>query len=768
MIPRLFEHDASMVEVRDGNGLGWLASCTRCIVIEERNGIYECEFDYPVDGELFEEIKIGRMIACPNCEGANANQPFDIYARSVPDLNGIVTFRAHHISYRMNDIVVMPFHYSSAVTQRCQGALNDLKRNSIPANSFWFWTDKTDLAHYELKAPRTLRGLLGGEEGSILDVYGTGEYLFNGFNVYLYKHRGVDTNVEIVYGKNLTSLEQEIDASGCYNAIVPFWTDADGNATVLTEKIISYASEGEYVDAVTMDLTDAFEEQPSQEDLRAKAKSRYESGDSWLPTENLKIDFVHLWQTEEYKEFAPLQRVNLCDTVNVSYPQLGIEKVKQKVVRVEYNVLLERYDSIELGALRASLGQSIRESIISEVTANSVTKSMMQAAIDYATEMIRGGLGGYVVMTPGANGYPQEILIMDTPDVNTAVNVWRFNKGGLGHSHNGYNGPFSDIALTQDGRINATMITTGALNANLITTGVINADLITAGTISDGSGLNYWNIANGLFVTKQGTIGAFSIDSSSLKYDTSTRYILLDSYQFTVTRKVDWMAGGSSVLGARIYNGTIDWVGTSGGTNPKSYSQQFKAELSQSSYGDIYFTIGDPTEHVVIDMYPPDWDGHQIQMDAPSGVYVVGDFVVGGTKPRAIKTQNYGTRLNYCYETPTPLFGDIGEAVISEDGLAYVDIDDIFGETINTKVEYQVFLQKECEGDCWIADKQPHYFVIQGTPNLKVAWELKAKQRDYETLRLEPINRKLSEYEYVRDDNELEDFIKEQEELLYG
>ena len=146
------------------------------------------------------------------------------------------------------------------------------------------------------------------------------------------------------------------------------------------------------------------------------------------------------------------------------------------------------------------------------------------------------------------------------------------------------------------------------------------------------------------------------------------------------------------------------------------------------------------------------------------------NLTVYGTKNRAVNTPNYDDRLLYCYETPTPLFGDIGEAVIDSDGLAYVDIDDIFSETIAERVEYQVFLQKEGEGDCWVAEKQKRYFVIQGTPNLKVAWELKAKQRDYALTRLEQADNGLDEYEHVsNNDYSLTDaYITEQEELLYG
>ena len=148
---------------------------------------------------------------------------------------------------------------------------------------------------------------------------------------------------------------------------------------------------------------------------------------------------------------------------------------------------------------------------------------------------------------------------------------------------------------------------------------------------------------------------------------------------------------------------------------------------------------------------------------------IKGKLIVEGAKSRQAKTRNYDDRLLYCYETPTPLFGDIGEARLDEEGICYVDIDDIFTETIAEQVEYQVFLQKEGEGDCWIAEKTPRYFIIQGTPNLKVAWEVKAKQKDYETYRLEPSDRNLDEYEKVTDPLEdAENFIEEQEAILYG
>ena len=494
MIPILYAADEVNFVT---NGIGRLSDCTRAVVTEERNGIYELEFDYPITGAHFEDIDFGRIVAVTH-DDRHDIQPFVIYQRNVPDLNGIVTFNAHHISYRLNKVAVMPFTAGSVAA-----ALQGISEHSVNGNPFTFWTDKTTTANFESTVPRMARAMLGGQENSILDVFGGGEYEFDRFQVKLYAHRGQETDVEIRYSKNLTNLNETIDDSGTYNAIVPYWADSEGNVLTLPEKILVYSGyepqiayltdhnliiirtetnepiEVAYteINAVPMDLSDAFEEQPTEGQLRNTARARFESSHAWVPSNNITVDFIALWQTEEFKEYSALQRVSLCDTVSVYYPQAGVSQVKQKVVRVVYNVLLDRYDEIELGEVSTTLGQAIR----SEIMQNVPTTSMMDQAIKYATDMIRGGLGGYVVMTPGPNGYPQEILIMDTPDINTAVNVWRFNQGGLGHSSNGYEGPFDEIALTQDGKINASMITTGSLNANLIT----------AGTIKDEGGKNF-------------------------------------------------------------------------------------------------------------------------------------------------------------------------------------------------------------------------------------------------------------------------------------
>lgn len=782
MIPILYEPSERRFLT---NGIGRLSDCIRCVCTEERNGVYEVEFDYPIDGEHYSEIKTGRMIAVTHDDTGDI-QPFDIYAKSAP-IDGVVTFNAHHISYRLSDIVCMPFEATS-----CVDAISKLAYNSANTNPFNFWTDKAAAGNFKLEAPKNVRNILGGEQGSLLDVYGKGDYQFDKFNVRLYANRGVDTGVSIRYGKNMTDLKYTEDASDVYNAVVPFWLDSQtGALVVLPEKVLVFSGAtpqiayltnedllvirtetGEpievayrMVDAVPMDMSSEFQEQPTVAQLREAATAKFLESYAWLPSQTVEVDFIQLWQTEEYKDYAPLQRVRLCDTVSVYYPKLGVEAVKEKVIKTVYNVLLDRYDSIELGTPQTTLAQSM-SGTIETMTQELPSKSFMERAIEYATEMITGNQGGYVVLKENANGQPEEFLILDNEDINQAVNVWRWNASGLGHSHNGYNGPYSDVAITMD----------GAINANAITVGNLWANLITAGKITSANGEVYFDLDNNelacnVIVGTGCTADIAGVHSGNVYYpyfrishtdaSGSDAWLIEPPESGTGTARI-------SVKGGPIYFGE----------RSNAYGDQFLSYLKIAQSEILLFQRAYHGLRILNTGYV----GLYAKSDGASGydgtveinaaqTDTTGAFTCRGTKSRLLDTDNYQERLMYCYETPTPIFGDIGEATLDEDGLCYVDLDDIFTETIAPRVEYQVFLQKEGEGDCWVADKQQRYFVIQGTPNLKVAWELKAKQKDYELFRLEryqSMEDRQAEYANYSEDDLFEDFIAEQEELLYG
>lgn len=513
MIPILFEKTETEFAT---NGLGRLPDCKKCKVAEERNGVYECEFDYPVTGLNFDEIQIGRIIAVTHDEAGDI-QPFDIYRRSEP-IDGIVSFYARHVSYRANEVTVKPFSAST-----CATALDAIPSYCLGDTAFTFWTNKAVSADFELEEPRNLRSLLAGEEGSILDVFGTGEYKFDKFNILLYLHRGNDTDVEIRYGKNLVDFENEINADGLYTAVVPFWAgENEGEAILVTlpEWVISSGNivpSGREV-IVPMDLSGSFTEAPTVEELRTKATSRLESSGAWNPKQTIDVDFVQLWQTEEYKQFAPLQRLSLCDTCKVVMPMYNID-LRLKVVKVVYNVLLERYDSMELGDAPQSYAQTIAKSygdLIEKAVNQTKTaiEVLLEEGIAEAMEQIRGGMGGYIVQVVNAAGQPIELLVTDDLDLTQAMNIWRWNLGGLAHSSTGYNGPYN-VAITQDGKINASMILTGTLTANFIR----------AGIISDNSGNNSWNLDTGAFKTT-GEDGWIQIKDGEVGfYNTSgTRY----------------------------------------------------------------------------------------------------------------------------------------------------------------------------------------------------------------------------------------------------
>ena len=487
MIPILYDSAETQFT---SNGLGRLKDTISCIVTEERNGIYEVEFDYPITGDKYDQIKEGRMIAVTHDETGDI-QPFIIYKRTAK-IDGIVTFNAYHLSYKLSNIIAMPFT-ATGITD----AIAQIVPNSLPTNPFAFWTDKVVSANFTNELPRSVRSLLGGERGSLLDVYGKGEYEFDKWTVRLYLNRGQDSGVTIRYGKNLSDVTQEIDASSYYNAVAPYWTSEDETVTLDHLVILDNVTE---VKAVPIDLTNSFENAPTPAELEDTARTRLQNSSGINVTENIKADFVQLWQTEEYKNYAPLQRVHLCDTVSVIYEALGIS-TKKKVIRTEWNVLLDRYDEIELGDAQTTLADVITQ-ITTEITSDLPTTSMMANAIANATNKITGNKGGYVVLHSDANGTPYEFLVMDSPDINTAVNVWRWNLGGLGFSSTGYNGDFSSLALTMDGQINADFITVGTLSANRIRGGVLQL-----GGEENGNGVMELRTADGTLVGRMDNLG---------------------------------------------------------------------------------------------------------------------------------------------------------------------------------------------------------------------------------------------------------------------
>lgn len=471
----------------DTNGLGVLSDAVACTVTEERNGMFELEMQYPVSGVHYADIALRALIlAKPN--PTDNPQPFRVYRITKP-MNGIVTVYAQHISYDLAGIPTGPFTAVNAPA--AMAALGD---NAAVPCPFVFWTDKDTAATIQVKSPASIRSLLGGVRGSILDTYG-GEYAFDRYTVRLYAARGADRGVTIRYGKNLTSLEQDANCAAVYTGVYPYWADSDGNNLIqLPEKIVQAPGTYDFTRILTLDFSSEWQEKPTEEQLRARAERYIAENKVGVPKVSLEVQFAPLEQSEEYKHLAPLERVSLGDTVTVQFERLGVNATA-KVVRTTHNVLTDRYDSIELGDARTNIADTIVQQ--QQAIAEKPSTSAMQAAMKEATAWLTNGKG-YKVERRDAAGNTIDTLYMDTPDIATAVNVLRIGQSGIGFSRSGVNGPYFS-AWTLAGAFNADFIATGTLNAAQVRVINLIADHLrsTSGTYTLDAWAAVFNLLDG-------------------------------------------------------------------------------------------------------------------------------------------------------------------------------------------------------------------------------------------------------------------------------
>lgn len=494
MIPILFKADATDFSTF---GIGALTETLTCEVTEERNGGFECKLTYPSSGRLYNEILKDRIIkAKPN--DTKAPQAFRIYKISLP-INGTITVYAQHISYDLSGIGIMPFEKRATTPQQ---AIDYVLQHATSPHNFTFQTDYSVAKDFSVLKPKSIRACLGGEEGSVLNLWG-GEFEWDNFDIKHHQGRGEHTDIVIEYGKNLTKFSHESEDSGVYTEVLPFAfmeNEEEGETLVTLPEITVPIDNSQLLHKKTLflDLTDSFDDGTliTESMLRNKVEAYIKSHSLDAPVPNITVSFEPLWQMPEYA--AVLERLTLCDTVTIRHSVLGVT-AKAKVIKTVYNTLAEKYTSVSLGSAKASLINSIEQSTEelekvmdkANVSANRVPM-LINSAIRKATETLTGQTGGYVVMhTHTDTGQPYELLILDAPSIEEAVNVWRWNVNGLGFSSKGYNGPY-ETAITADGRIVADFITSGTLVANIIK----------AGTISSVDGSSFWNLDTGEVVLK--------------------------------------------------------------------------------------------------------------------------------------------------------------------------------------------------------------------------------------------------------------------------
>lgn len=363
------------------NGLGTLPDATSALVTEERNGEFVLDVIYPQQGIRSELLTKSRIIKVD--AGHELKDQRFVIKKVTPtmDSDGYIylTVHAEHVSYITADLGVTPnLTLSGNATQ----ALEQWQANLVGGHPD-ITVDSDIISEYETNLDITkatnARQVLGGVEGSILDTWG-GEYKFDNLHISLRGQRGTTANTLISYGRNLLTFEQEDDITDTYTSIYPYANVglADGNNSKLVT-VDGYFVDSQYVDRypnrklLPVDFGSEFTDykigsKPSESDtgiytteaeikkkLTELAKQYIENNRIGIPKVSTKITFADLSKTSEY---APLEQVNLCDIIPIRFEKLGIDTTI-KVTRVVWNVLLDEYDSIELGDLRTTLGESI-------------------------------------------------------------------------------------------------------------------------------------------------------------------------------------------------------------------------------------------------------------------------------------------------------------------------------------------------------------------------------------------------------------------------
>ncbi len=632
MKPILFAESATAFNT---NGIGRI-DCISCKVTEERNGLYELVMEVAEGADHVSEIQMSSIIVAQPAQG-KSNQPFRVYKMTKP-INGRFVVYAQHISYQLSFIPVMPFTILAS-SGACNQTLQALKTNAVESCPFSFWTDVTTVASYMQTVPASLRSRLGGVAGSVLDKFG-GEFEWDGYTVKLWRNRGITTpQVSLRYGKNITDLNQEENIENTVTGIVPYWQSPNGDTTVtLPEKVVesSYASRYPFKRTIPYDFSRDFDDPPTQAQLRARAQTYVNQSGLGVPKVSIKLSFINLSDTEDYKDIAALQTVNLCDYVGVYFEKLNIS-TSAEVVKTVWNCLSERYDSIEIGALRGTLASTVSGNASAITNVANGTKEMfaqynqtVNEFIDNATSWLTGS-DGFVMAVKNTDGSWKELLFMDTADAVTAHNVLRINENGIGFSSTGVAGPYTQ-AWTLDGRLviggtNVPSLTVydnanppniifqtsrsgtiwNSQNSSMSANGVLravgavltNAEIIS--TTTQGSGVDV-NATNGQIIFKWNGTDIATIMAERL--DNKTYLTLKSDNYLSVESDYDVWVRGERYVDIRGVEGLY----LNSDNESQYYDSHYQSGIRINNAFPLNLTLGNNSP---INGITPDWGGYQ-------------------------------------------------------------------------------------------------------------------------------------------------------------
>lgn len=444
----------------NNNGLGILTKCTSAIVKEEINGQFNLEIKYPIKAYLSNEIETGRIIVCE--VGYGNRQAFRIY--KIDKTLDEITIYANHIFYDLIDNILEDVYPKNLDANQF---INWILNNTQYPNKFIGNGNISNIATARYIRKNVVESILGNEENSIIKLF-SAEIERDNYNISVLKRRGTDRGLSIRYAKNINGISFSEDNSTVATRIMPKGYDG----MLLPEKYIDSPIINNYSHPIikVIEYNDIkLKSDNSQEDegfetieecykeMRKRVDKEFKNGIDKISI-NAEVDFIELTKTTEYKNYSDLEKAYIGDTVNIYLETLNID-IKERVISTVYDVLLDRFTNIEIGALSAnyiSNNAQFKSNIEKEILPN-----ILENAKESATKQIIQALGGNVYKTQS------ELFIMDSDNINTAKKVWRWNLNGLGYSSTGINGPY-ELAMTQDGNIVADFIKTGTMSVSRI------------------------------------------------------------------------------------------------------------------------------------------------------------------------------------------------------------------------------------------------------------------------------------------------------------
>lgn len=446
MIPILYDKTETSFT---SNGLGRLRDCISCVVTEERNGIYECDFEYPITGAHYDEIQVGRIIGATHDESGDI-QPFDIVSYTKP-IDGIVKFHCTHVSYRLSYVTVVTYNINSLA--EAFGIFEAVMPEGYP---FSFWTDKTSTGYLGCSTdiPSSIKSKLGGMQGSILDSYG-GEYEWDGWTVRLWSVRGQARDFKIRYGVNMLDYNEEFSIEGTFSRCFPYWTDGAFVYTIGTVESNGSTVTGRR-ECVPLDLSDKFESVPTEADLRQAALTYMDNNNTFVPVQNIHVEFARL-QDLGYEEYENLLECNLCDTITVIFPDYN-GSAQYKIVKTVWDVLRDRYESMELGDLSVTLAEALGVSQGTEKPSG---------AADFVTEQGTSGIWTYRKWNSGIAECWGSVY-----EVKDCTSAW----GSVYDSGTATNQPFPSGLFTSAPTLTLTAVGHSTATLQLETSGAVLAE----------------------------------------------------------------------------------------------------------------------------------------------------------------------------------------------------------------------------------------------------------------------------------------------------